>query len=147
MAEEIEQRLNRATEGKLTPQHRRRLQSRSEDWGSWLAVAAVLLCLLGVFMLVYLFVVERFENNAIKVLIITPICIGYGVIVNRMVKWRDRLLYRRMMSGLEKQGVRPHFCLNCGYDLKGSVSTQCPECGTALAPVGDEGADDLSPRL
>jgi predicted Zn-ribbon and HTH transcriptional regulator len=29
-------------------------------------------------------------------------------------------------------GERPPFCFNCGYDLRASDATRCPECGTSL---------------
>jgi predicted Zn-ribbon and HTH transcriptional regulator len=31
--------------------------------------------------------------------------------------------------------IRPMFCLRCDYDLKGSQSDHCPECGAKLASV------------
>lgn len=38
---------------------------------------------------------------------------------------------------IKRHGIRPNFCLHCRYDLKGSVSEQCPECGEKLAPPSD----------
>ena len=32
------------------------------------------------------------------------------------------------------RGIRPAGCLACGYNLTGSVSDHCPECGDPLAP-------------
>lgn len=29
-------------------------------------------------------------------------------------------------------GERPPFCLKCGYDLRASDATRCPECGNAI---------------
>lgn len=58
----------------------------------------------------------------------------------------DQRVAARIMSALSQQGIRPHLCLNCEYDLKGSTSDHCPECGTALAPVVEE-ENEASPRL
>ena len=48
---------------------------------------------------------------------------------------RGKRVAKRLMTSLKEQHIRPHLCLNCEYDLKGSTSDHCPECGTALAPV------------
>jgi hypothetical protein len=52
-----------------------------------------------------------------------------------------------IMGDLSTKGIRPHLCLNCEYDLKGSVADHCPECGVALAVVEVSDDDDLIPLL
>ena len=40
-------------------------------------------------------------------------------------------LYVRLLNRLFRS-MRPHCCLNCGYDLTGNVSGVCSECGKAV---------------
>ena len=37
-----------------------------------------------------------------------------------------------LLAGDEWRADLHPFCLHCGYDLRGSVSDRCPECGTAF---------------
>jgi hypothetical protein len=37
---------------------------------------------------------------------------------------------------LDRRRTRPGFCVECGYDLTGNVSSRCPECGTPIAVLG-----------
>ncbi|MBX2850458.1 MAG: hypothetical protein KTR15_01785 [Phycisphaeraceae bacterium] len=50
----------------------------------------------------------------------------------------SRLIWKRKLSAvLCEVSVRPKACLICDYDLYGSVSKQCPECGEPLANPSD----------
>jgi len=42
-----------------------------------------------------------------------------------------RFELERMIGQYRKPGPKP-FCLTCGYDMRGSVSGVCPECGERL---------------
>lgn len=50
---------------------------------------------------------------------------------------------RRYLSGVcHEHNIRPRACLICGYDLRGSTSDTCPECGAPLAAVVVGAGDD-----
>jgi hypothetical protein len=47
-----------------------------------------------------------------------------------------RQRWRRAVSGaLLVNKIRPKKCLVCGYELRGAISEQCPECGESLAAI------------
>lgn len=45
------------------------------------------------------------------------------------------------------RGIRPSGCFNCGYNLTGTVSDHCPECGVALATHGQSRQNHLKHQM
>jgi predicted Zn-ribbon and HTH transcriptional regulator len=60
-----------------------------------------------------------------------PLAIACGIA--RRVGWRGEL--ERVMI---EHNMRPAVCFQCGYDLRGTTSPGCPECGRRIAPLTDE---------
>jgi hypothetical protein len=45
--------------------------------------------------------------------------------------WRPRKFFHL----IRERRVRRGLCLHCGYDLRGSAATLCPECGAQVGPA------------
>lgn len=58
-------------------------------------------------------------------------CFLLGMVGHVRPGIESRRLRRRAESGA---------CLHCGYDLTGSTSGRCPECGEAVEKTGSEAA-------
>ena len=67
---------------------------------------------------------------------------GLTLLFNR---WEGRLVRRYIGKRLKVMGVRPLYCPGCDYNLEGTVSPQCPECGLELAAESDEIRPDPGP--
>lgn len=48
------------------------------------------------------------------------------------MRWYARRDMKVLSRWLVTESIRPHTCLLCRYDLRGSNSPSCPECGAAL---------------
>ena len=48
---------------------------------------------------------------------------------------REKYYFSRI---LKAEGMRPIMCLRCKYNLTGTTSADCPECGEPLAPPKEE---------
>ncbi len=110
-------------------------------WGCMAQIAVVTICLaVGVAFLGFIqprLTPGTFELTALAVLFITA---GSALLP---IRWRNRRVRQRVMAYLIHHNIRPHLCLNCEYDLKGSTADHCPECGAALAPVPVDDADSV----
>lgn len=51
-----------------------------------------------------------------------------------------KLMSKAVRRSLNETGIRT--CMNCGYDMRGSVPGVCPKCGEALTDDDDEVIDD-----
>jgi len=60
--------------------------------------------------------------------------------------YRHRRMKPLLAAELETGGLRPARCLLCRYDLHGSTSDTCPECGASLAAVTGETAGAATGR-
>jgi len=60
----------------------------------------------------------------------------YVFLIFLLQVWRDRVVRNYIDKKLLAIRVRPSFCIRCDYNLTGIDATRCPECGTALTPVG-----------
>ena len=67
------------------------------------------------------------------VLVASRITVGWQTAVLGTMFLAARSLRRwRAWDKAIEEGVRPESCIRCGYDLRGSVSSACPECGMSL---------------
>jgi hypothetical protein len=142
MSEELIERVDRALDGLLSKAQCRSMQYHAERWMGVLAVVFPLLVIGQFYGLMFLFSAELVVVRSHFILLpVLPalVAVDYLFIV-LAVRWRNRTIFLRIMRQLKERGIRPHLCLNCEYDLKGSVADHCPECGVALAPV-DAGLD------
>lgn len=141
-AEDLDKLLYSALHGKLSLPQRRSLVRR---FGGWSAFVPGLLgaVVVGVVANLFLdFVKFRFGGfasiGAMLGLIAVLVCLTHLLVSRRRKRFGPRV-----MSNLKRRGIRPHLCLNCEYDLKGSTADHCPECGMALAPVSVDAADSV----
>jgi hypothetical protein len=56
-----------------------------------------------------------------------------GMLVTYQIQLRRLRHQMRLTVAKAFAGQRPPFCFRCGYDLRSSVSSKCPECGADLA--------------
>ncbi|MFI4861357.1 MAG: hypothetical protein ACIAXF_11815 [Phycisphaerales bacterium JB063] len=146
MAKDLDKQLYTALHGKLSLQQRRSLVRRFGGWSVFVPTLPAVIVLFFLANLLADFIKFHFGGAASALVMVVLITLAvYGG--SWFIKRRNRRVGDRVMSYLERQGIRPHLCLNCEYDLKGSVSEHCPECGTALAPVMVEHEGDTSPQL
>lgn len=133
--------VREATRGMLGDLYLRTLQDRVEQ-RRVLAFRMQRTIFVALVFLVFVFDVDAVVLRAIGVpseaLAIARIFM-LAVLIGVMVWYRRRYEEPKIRKFLGKlltvKGVRPRFCLKCDYDLRGSDSTSCPECGTVLAPV------------
>jgi len=63
---------------------------------------------------------------------------GIIELVFAVIFYRQQLKVFRSFVRLEIakafEGQRPPFCFGCGYDLRGSTQSACPECGKPIEP-------------
>lgn len=140
MAEELIERVDRALDGLLCKAQCRSMQYHAERWMGVLAVVFPLLVIGQFYGIMFLFSAELVVIRSYFVLLpVLPalVAVDYLFIV-LATRWRNRTIFLRIMRQLKERGIRPHLCLNCEYDLKGSTADHCPECGVGLAPVDVE---------
>lgn len=145
MSEELIERVDRALEGLLSKAECRSMQYHAERWMAVLAVVFPLLVIGQFYGIMFLLSADLVVVRSYYMLLpALPglVAVDYLLIV-LAVRWRNHTIFLRMMSNLKRRGIRPHLCLSCEYDLKGSTADHCPECGTALAPVPVDDADSV----
>jgi len=147
MADELDEQMKAALSGLMS--HQRRILLKERSIGRWYRFTHFLFfgaMLLAVMVLDN--IVESAYGKLVAIASVILLIVLSGVAMASLVRWRNQAIGGRIMGHLKRQGIRPHLCLNCEYDLKGSTSDQCPECGTALAPVTDDAEEgDPSPQL
>lgn len=77
---------------------------------------------------------------------VAAFCIVFIVIFLGPIWWMNFKVSKDQRASLAHEvllrNIRPNLCLICGYNLHGTTAEACPECGTALAPVEAETAED-----
>jgi len=80
------------------------------------------------FFLLWFFELER--NT--RILIVVPlmaVALGAERWIVRQERRGEREVFREVLL---EMGICPLRCFRCGYDLRGSESDECPECGEVL---------------
>ena len=120
----------------LEPAQRAALLARVPRWTYPLLIVGSFIqgLLLGGVGLAYLLVLTRssFKASGITCVVVTLVA---SVALYHYRLGRIRADMRRTLADAF-QGERPPFCMECGYDLRASDATRCPECGAALAGGG-----------
>jgi hypothetical protein len=117
----------------LEPAQRAALLARVPRWTYPLLIAGSLIqgLLLGGLALAYVLALTRsFHPSAITGIVVTLIA---SVALYHYRLGRVRADMRRTLADAF-HGERPPFCFECGYDLRASDATRCPECGKSLVP-------------
>jgi uncharacterized membrane protein len=117
----------------LKPAERAALLARVPWWTYPLLIVGSLIqgLVLGGICLGYSYAVTRsFNTSGIVGLVITVVA---AVALYHYRLGRVRADMRRTLADAFL-GERPPFCFNCGYDLRASKETRCPECGTEVGP-------------
>ena len=74
-------------------------------------------------------------------IVICVTMLGINIVI---FKWRQYIEKSVFKSMLPKLGVRLPYCLTCQYNLRGSISTHCPECGTLIGKSFAIAADQIT---
>lgn len=105
-----------------------RSKARSQK-NSNLLVGAIITCALAA--VIFLAQSAYYEPVGLAVL---GILLLLTLFESQMVDKRTKRAFSELL--IEK-GIRPATCLRCGYNLRGSTSDTCPECGEKTAPATD----------
>jgi hypothetical protein len=116
----------------LEPDQRAALLSRVPRWTYPLLIAGSLVqgLLLGGLSIAYLLALTRSSFKASGVTGIVVTLFASAALYHYRLG-RVRADMRRTLADAF-HGERPPFCLECGYDLRASDTTRCPECGKPL---------------
>jgi hypothetical protein len=115
----------------LEPAQRAALLARIPWWTYPLVIAGSLVqgLLLGGVGLAYTYLVSRSMRAAGVTAAVVTIAASVGLYLYRLTRIRADM--RRTLADAFL-GERPPFCLECGYDLRASNATHCPECGKPI---------------
>ncbi|XAL97916.1 hypothetical protein OT109_09925 [Phycisphaeraceae bacterium D3-23] len=132
MKSKFDRQIAASLDSLLTPVERARVLARCRDKrGCLFVITAVTAVMLMVLILAFLAKPYlSYVENRVLFFVSTFVAAVIGVSAR---EWHERRKGRRIMEYLKEIRVRPHLCLNCEYDLRGSTADHCPECGTALA--------------
>ena len=137
MADKLDKRMAKALAGLMDQVGRKSLRKRCEGPRY---VAPLILLGIALFFVVSIFNGFMRDHYGRVVALIAEWSV-YAVLIFTSIfftRFRFRRMNPRVMVRLKKLKIRPHFCLCCEYNLKGSVADHCPECGAGLAPVAED---------
>lgn len=136
---DFELTLRRATSGIMEPRDQMRLVKLTASRArhkTWLFALFILVLVIAGWVSIGIVLPASSAYDLPMMVLGFALVFTGGYVINK----RRSPIARRMLSKtLYRKGIRPNFCLRCLYDLKGSVSEQCPECGEKLAPPSDLG--------
>ena len=135
-----------ATQGRLHQKDQTAFHDRAiahADKKTWIAVCVIVLGFMGSFVLgLHSYLIELFRiPQSLEWLAVVAYFGAMCLALFPIRRSIDRLFRSQLQRDLFHNGVRPHFCIKCDYDLKGSDSLQCPECGAKLAPLNPRQTD------
>lgn len=97
----------------------------------WLLLAPLYLLIIASGVLFMSFIESYFPRYIVWTLYFVIAVVCYPL-VNLESRYRRKLQMEELGRRLITLGIRPNFCLICGYNLTGSTDHRCPECGCVL---------------
>jgi hypothetical protein len=115
----------------LAPEQRAALLARVPWWTYPLLIVGSLIqgVLLGALVLAYTYLVNRSMRAASMAGAVIALGATVALYLYRLKRIRADMRHTLAAAFVDE---RPPFCLQCGYDLRASDATRCPECGGAL---------------
>ena len=129
--------IEAATEGLIVSEEQKRLIQTAKLYSRSSFYVLGSACWFGLTLFVVLVVAQYLYDTFNLPLIFVGIVSGIICVISSIpfLRWRAKSERRFLSPKLKMMGIRPNLCLICLYELKGSTSTNCPECGEALAPA------------